>query len=261
MIGSVDYNISTGKKMTTVLITGANRGIGLGLVKVYLKNGWQITATCRSPKTAFELISLKDQYNDQISIIEMDVNNQNQIDTAVKSLDGVPIDLLINNAGAVEMEKYGSGAYEMVDGKPIDDPDLRKYDYAQWEDVLRTNILGPARITGSFVDNLGASDRGIVVMMTSGLASISNTWQGGRYAYRTSKAGLNMLMRSSGEWLENMGVTAVAISPGWTRTDMGGPNAANSTEESSEGVYQVISGITSEDAGKFLNFDGTTLPW
>ena len=109
--------------MATLLITGANRGIGLGLVKVYLENQWQVIASCRSPKTASELMSLKEQYSDKISIIGMDVNNQTQIDAAVQSLNGAPIDLLINNAGTVEMEKYGSGAYEKVNGVPIDDPD------------------------------------------------------------------------------------------------------------------------------------------
>ena len=247
--------------MATLLITGGNRGIGLGLVKVYLENGWNVLATCRDPETASDLTALKKQYGNSLSIFRMDVNNQKQIDATVTSLDGTPIDLLINNAGAVEMAKYGSGAYEKINGVPIDDPDLRKYDYQEWEHVLRTNVLGPARVTGSFVENLKKSNHGIVVMMTSGLASVSNTWQAGRYAYRTSKAALNMLMRSAGEWLESFGITAVAISPGWTRTDMGGPNASNSIEQATVGVYQVITEISPKDAGKFLNFDGTTLPW
>ena len=247
--------------MGILLITGANRGIGLGLVKVYLENHWRVIATCRDPRIAEELLALKIKYPEKISIMTMDVNDQKQIDIVLKSLNGEPIDLLINNAGSVEMEKYGSGAYEKIDGVPIDDPDLRKYDYQEWEGVLRTNVLGPARVTGSFIDNLKKSEHGIVAMMTSGLASVSNTWQGGRYAYRTSKAALNMLMRSSGEWLESLGITTIAISPGWTRTDMGGPNALNSTEQAASGIYQVITGITSDDAGKFLNFDGTTLPW
>jgi len=247
--------------MATLLITGGNRGIGLGLVKVYLENEWNVLATCRDPEAAADLTNLKKQYDNNLSILPMDVNDQKQIDATVKSLSGTPIDLLINNAGAVEMAKYGSGAYEKINGIPIDDPDLRKYDYEEWEHVLRTNVLGPARVTGSFIENLKRSDHGIVVMMTSGLASVSNTWQAGRYAYRTSKAALNMLMRSVGEWLESFGITAVAISPGWTRTDMGGPNATNSIEQAAKGVYQVITGISDKDAGKFLNFDGTTLPW
>ena len=247
--------------MATLLITGGNRGIGLGLVRTYLEKKWNVLATCRKPETAEDLKTLGKNYSNNLTILEMDVNDQIQIDAVVQSLEKTPIDLLINNAGAVEMAKYGSGAYEKINGVPIDDPDLRKYDYEEWEHVLRTNVLGPARVTGSFIENLKKSDQGVVIMMTSGLASVSSTWQAGRYAYRTSKAALNMLMRSSGEWLESFGITAVAISPGWTRTDMGGPNASNSIEQASVGVYQVIKGISSKDAGKFLNFDGTALPW
>jgi len=247
--------------MSKVLITGANRGIGLGLVDVYLKNNWEVIAACRQPDSANELKLYGENFQNYLSIVEMDVNNQEQIDKLVGSLKGVPIDLLINNAGAVEMEKYGSGAYEFVDGKPIDDPDIRKYDYSEWESVLKTNVLGPARVTGSLVDNLELAEHGLVVMMNSGLGSVSNTWKAGRYAYRTSKGALNMLMRSMGEWLESMGITTVSISPGWTRTDMGGPNAVNSIEEATNGVFKVIAGISSEDTGKFLNFDGTIIPW
>jgi NAD(P)-dependent dehydrogenase (short-subunit alcohol dehydrogenase family) len=247
--------------MPTLLITGANRGIGLGLTKVCLRNQWQVIATCRNPEAAAELKTLKGEYAENLSIMAMDVNEQTQIDTVLTKLNKMPIDVLINNAGSVEMAKYGSGAYEKINGIPIDDPDLRKYDYEEWESVLKTNVLGPARITGSFIENLKESNHGIVVMMTSGLASVSGTWQAGRYAYRTSKAALNMLMRSSGEWLESFGITAVAISPGWTRTDMGGPNASNSIEQAAQGVYQVITDVSSDDAGKFLNFDGTILPW
>ena len=242
--------------MAAVLITGANLGIGIGLVRTYLASGWQVIATCRNPDSATDLQNLKNGAGDDLSIIALDVDDQDGIDRAVKDLDGVPVDVLINNAGIVEQEGYGSGAYE-----GIDDPDLRKYDYPQWEAILRTNVLGPARISGSFVENLKIGENPRIVMMTSGLASIANTWQAGRYAYRTSKAALNMLMRSSGEWFESLGITAVAVSPGWTRTDMGGPNASNSIEEAASGVVKVIDGLTKEDAGKFLNFDGTTLPW
>ncbi len=242
--------------MPSLLITGANRGIGLGLVELYLGDQWKVFASCRQPDNALALHQLQQRYGDRLSILKLDVNNQEQIDKAVKTLTGQTIDVLINNAGIVEMEGYGSGAYE-----GLDDPDLRHYDYQQWQEILTTNVLGPARVTGSFVDNLRTADSGVVVMMVSGLASIANTWQAGRYAYRTSKAALNMLMRSSGEWLESLGITVVAVSPGWTRTEMGGPNATNSVEQSAAGVKTVIAGITEKDAGKFLNFDGTTLPW
>ena len=126
---------------------------------------------------------------------------------------------------------------------------------------MRTNLLSPARVTATFVDHLEAGTNPIVVMMGSTLASIELTKDPGRYSYRTSKAGLNALMRSMGAWLATRGITTVTISPGWTRTDMGGPNALNSIEQSVAGVRQVIDGITPDDMGRFFNFDGTELPW
>src|SRR5262249_39918125 len=114
------------------------------------------------------------------------------------------IDLLINNAGTVESIFYGSGAYE-----GHDDPDLRNYDFDGWLDLLKTNLLGPARVCGAFVDNLSAGARPVAVNMASTLASIASTWQAGRYAYRTSKAALHMLTRSVGEWYEKRGIILV----------------------------------------------------
>ena len=98
-------------------------------------------------------------------------------------------------------------------------------------------------------------------MMSSGLASIKNTWQAGRYAYRTSKVGLNMMVRSIGEWLEKKGIIIIAASPGWTITDMGGPNAPNTVQNSVTGMIKVIESLSLKDTGKFLNYDGKEIPW
>ena len=152
--------------------------------------------------------------------------------------------------------KLGSGAYE---GK--DDPDLRNYDFDGWLELLQTNLLGPARVCGAFVDNLAAGEHPVAVNLSSTLASIGSTWQAGRYAYRTSKAALNMLTRSAGEWYQKRGIILVSISPGWTRTEMGGPKATNSAEDSVKGVRNVIAGLTMADTGKFFNFNGQIFPW
>jgi len=186
----------------------------------------------------------------------MDVTNDAQVKGVAEQVKGTPIDLLINNAGTVESIFYGSGAYE-----GHDDPDLRNYDFDGWLDLLKTNLLGPARVCGAFVDNLSAGARPVAVNMVSTLASIASTWQAGRYAYRTSKAALNMLTRSVGEWYQKRGIILVSISPGWTRTEMGGPKATNSAEESVEGVRKVIAGLTMADTGKFFNFNGQVLSW
>jgi NAD(P)-dependent dehydrogenase (short-subunit alcohol dehydrogenase family) len=242
--------------MPAVLITGANRGIGFELARQYVEDDWRVVASCRQPVDAIDLNALAKKHPARLEVVQCDVNSDASVRMLSDELLGRPIDLLINNAGIVDREGYGTGAYEGTD-----DPDLRNYDFDQWLEVLRTNLLSPARVTATFVDHLEGGTNPIVVMMGSTLASIELTKDPGRYSYRTSKAGLNALMRSMGAWLATRGITTVTISPGWTRTDMGGPNALNSIEQSVAGVRQVIDGITPDDVGRFFNFDGTELPW
>jgi NAD(P)-dependent dehydrogenase (short-subunit alcohol dehydrogenase family) len=240
--------------MPSVLVTGASRGMGLEFARQYLADGWRVYAACRDPGRAEALRALA--ANGPLEILQMDVTDGAQVAAAAARLSGKPLDLLINNAGVVEKIFYGSGAYE---GK--DDPDLRHYDFDGWLELLNTNLLGPARVCGAFVDHLAAGERPVGVNIVSQLASVSLTWQAGRYAYRTSKAALNMLTRSAGEWYEKRGIILVSISPGWARTDMGGPKATNAPAQSVAGVRNVIAGLTKADAGKFFNFDGKIIPW
>jgi NAD(P)-dependent dehydrogenase (short-subunit alcohol dehydrogenase family) len=242
--------------MPSALITGANRGIGLEFVRQYLSEGWHVYAACRDPERADQLQAMARDAGGRLGLLRIDVTNADEVKAAAGRIKGKPLDVLINNAGLVEPVFYGSGAYE---GK--DDPDLRNYDYDGWLDVLNTNLLGSARVCGAFVDNLAAGQRPVAVMMASTLASISGTWQAGRYAYRTSKAALNMLTRSAGEWYQSRGIILVSISPGWTQTDMGGPKATNTVDQSVSGVRNVVSELTAADAGKFFNFNGETLSW
>lgn len=197
--------------MRSVLITGAGRGIGLEFVRQHLAEGWHVYATCHKAVNAGQLKTLRPNGRGQIHIFEMDVTDAAQVKTVAEQLKGKPLDVLINNAGTVEPIFYGSGAYE-----GNDDPDLRNYDFDAWLELLKTNVLGPARACGAFVDNLAAGERPVAVNISSTLASIASTWQAGRYAYRTSKAALNMLTRSIGEWYAKRGIILVSISPGWT---------------------------------------------
>ncbi len=236
--------------MPTALITGANRGIGLELARQYLAEGWRVHAACRNPDEARELKNL----SGDLSVHGMDVTLQHEIDAVSDRIGGEAVDLLINNAGIAD--NYGTGVLE---GK--DDPDPANYDYDVWAEVLKVNVLGQGRVTGAFAGNVAASDRKIIAMMASGLSSIQNTWMGGRYAYRTSKAALNMMMRGIGAWLEPRGVIVVSIAPGWTKTDLGGPNAVNTVEEACEGMRAVLGRLTIADTGTYWNFDGERLPW
>jgi NAD(P)-dependent dehydrogenase (short-subunit alcohol dehydrogenase family) len=242
--------------MRSALITGASRGIGLEFVRQHLADGWQVYATCHKAASAGQLNTIKSNGRGQIHILEMDVTDAAQVKAVAEQLKGNPLDVLINNAGTVEPIFYGSGAYEGNDG-----PDLRNYDFDAWLELLKTNVLGPARVCGAFVDNLAAGERPVAVNISSTLASIASTWQAGRYGYRTSKAALNMLTRSIGEWYAKRGIILVSISPGWTRTEMGGPKATNSVEDSVKGVRDVIAGLTMAQAGTFFNFNGQTIPW
>ena len=241
--------------MTNVIITGANRGIGLELSKTYMENGSTVYGCCRKPEEAKHFVEIANNSSGEGNLIKMDVTNLNDIINASKLLENIPIDILINNAGAM-FDNYGTAAYENVD-----DPDPKNYDYQLWEETLRINLLAPTMILGEFVQQLGLSKKPKVIMMSSGLASIKNTWQAGRYAYRTSKVGLNMMVRSLGEWLEKKGIIIIAASPGWTITDMGGPNAPNTVQNSVSGMIEVIESLSLKDTGKFLNYDGKEIPW
>ena len=238
--------------MPSVLVTGASRGLGLEFIRQYAQAGWRVFACCRDPDSATELKALEG--TDLVGIHRMDVNDQREVEAIAAELAGEPIDVLINNAGVAD--SYGIGVFE---GK--DDPDLKNYDMEGWLEILNTNVIGQGRVTGAFADNVAASERKLIVMMASGLSSLSNTWQAGRYAYRTSKAALNMLMRGVGAWLEPRGVIVVSIAPGWTRTELGGPNAFNSIEEAITGVRAVMDKLTLDDTGTYWNYDGGRLPW
>ena len=241
--------------MSNVIITGANRGIGLELSKTFMESGSTVYGCCRKPEEANQFVDIANNSSGEGHLIQMDVTNSDDIINASKSLENIPIDVLINNAGAM-FDNYGTAAYENVD-----DPDPKNYDYQLWEETLRINLLAPTMVLGEFVQQLELSKKPKVIMMSSGLASISNTWQAGRYAYRTSKVGLNMMVRSLGEWLETKGIIIIAASPGWTVTDMGGPNAPNTVQNSVSGMIKVIESLTLKDTGKFLNYDGKEIPW
>jgi NAD(P)-dependent dehydrogenase (short-subunit alcohol dehydrogenase family) len=240
--------------MPTVMITGATRGIGYELGRQYLDDGWTVYATCRDQEGRERLNEL--QRDERLHVFEMSVTDDAQIKNVAEQLRGQPIDILFNNAATIEPRFYGSAAYE-----GHDDPNLRNYDFEGWKSVLDTNLLGPARVCGAFVDHLALSERPVAVMLSSTLASVSGTWQAGRYAYRTSKAALNMLTRSVGAWYQSKGIVMVSLSPGWTKTGMGGHKATNSIEHSVSQMRATVSRLTPDDAGSFFDFDGKQMPW
>ena len=189
-----------------------------------------------------------------IHLRQMDIGNKEQIEAAAKELKNLPIDLLINNAGIAD--GYGRGVYEMKE-----DPDIQNYDFAFWEEMMRINTLAPAKIIGAFLENIRAGGQKKIASLSSGLGSITNLAWAGKYGYCASKAGLNMVSKGLAEWLKPENIMVISLSPGWTRTAMGGPHATNSAEESVSGMRHVISGLTLAETGRFWNFDGEELPW
>jgi NAD(P)-dependent dehydrogenase (short-subunit alcohol dehydrogenase family) len=222
----------------TVLITGANRGLGLEFAKQYSQDGWEVIGTARKPDAATELNAL------EVRVMQLDVADPGSIERLAKKLQEQPIDLLINNAGI----------FPRVDT-------LAEVDFDDVTRTLEVNTVGPMRVTRALLDNLRAGKAKQIVSITSGLGSIENNSFGQYYGYRESKAALNMFTRTLALELKGEGFTCIVMSPGWVRTDMGGPQANLSPEESITGMRKVIEKLTLADTGTYWNYDGTTLPW
>ena len=231
--------------MPTVLITGANRGLGLEFARQYAAEGWQVYAACRLPDDAKDLQQIANKTGDRLHILAMDVMDTVSVRAAARELSGQPIDLLLNNAGV---------------GGPSGQR-LGNLDYAAWARVLDTNTLGPMRVAEAFLENVAQSRDKRIVTITSGMGSIADNTSGGRYAYRSSKAAVNSVMKSLSVDLAPRGITCVVLNPGWVRTDMGGSGGKLSPEESIKAMRSVIAALRPEDSGKFLNYTGKPYPW
>jgi NAD(P)-dependent dehydrogenase (short-subunit alcohol dehydrogenase family) len=231
--------------MATILITGASRGLGLEFTRQYLTEGWAVIAACRNPGAARGLRDLELKSKGALTVVEIDVTDGASVKRAAGRLQGRAIDVLVNGAGV-----YGGSGQR-----------LGSLDYEEWRQVLEVNLLGPARMCEAFLDGLERSERRLIVTLTSGMGSLADNTSGGSILYRTSKAAVNMLMRTSAIDLTARGITCIVVNPGWVKTDMGGPNAKLSPEESIQALRRVIAKIGPEDSGKFYNYDGREYPW
>ena len=230
--------------MINVLITGANRGLGLGFVKKYLEKNANVLCTTRDISGSKELLECKEQYPNNIEIFELDLLAENGADTLANQLNGMPIDILINNAGVGSSNQH----FEAVSSKP-------------WLEVLKVNLIAPLIITQSLFENVKKSSARKIYFLSSQLGSIGDNTSGGMYVYRSSKTGLNQVVKSLSVDLKPKGITVVSLHPGWVKTDMGGPNAPVSIDKSIEGMIKVIERTDINDTGRFLNYDGTELSW
>lgn len=233
--GATDH----GEEPRTVLITGANRGLGLEFARQYSAAGWKVIGTARKPAEAKELADIG------VRVVQLDVADAESVAALAKTLEGEPVDLLINNAGMANR----------------DGMDFETMDFDAVERVLAVNTIGPMRVTRALLPNLRAGKGRQIVHITSGLGSIEENTGGGYYGYRESKAALNMFNRSLAWNYKDEGFTCVVMSPGWVRTDMGGPEAVLSPEESIAGMRKVIDGLTPASTGTFQSWDGTIRAW
>ncbi|HEX2199902.1 MAG TPA: SDR family oxidoreductase [Burkholderiales bacterium] len=218
--------------MPTVFITGAGRGLGRELARQYAEGGWRVIGTLRKPVPGLP------------ESLTLDVSDAAQVKRLSSQLAGVPIDVLWCNAGIIG--RHGNR--------------LGRFDYADWEQVLRVNLLGAAAVIEALVENVAASERKTVCVMSSRLGSIEET-TGETLPYATSKAALNLLARGLARTLAPRGITVVALSPGWVKTDMGGQSAPLTPEVSVRGLRRVIEDLRPADSGKFLAYDGSRIPW
>jgi NAD(P)-dependent dehydrogenase (short-subunit alcohol dehydrogenase family) len=231
--------------MPSALITGANRGLGLEFARQYLDDGWQVYAACRDPESASELRRLADASDHKLRSIALDVTDSTSVKATAAELEGRAIDVLINNAGVGGPRGQSIG----------------NIDYETWARVLDVNTLGPMRVAEAFVDNVAESKRKLIVTITSGMGSIADNTSGGAFAYRSSKAAVNMVMRSLAIDLAPRGITCVVINPGWVRTDMGGPHATLAPAESVRRLRRLIDSVGPAQSGKFFNYDGREYAW
>jgi NAD(P)-dependent dehydrogenase (short-subunit alcohol dehydrogenase family) len=241
--------------MTTVFISGANRGIGLEHVRQALKCGDQVIAGARLPASSDDLGALAREFGAALRVETLDVASPGSIAAVADRLAGVPIDVLINNAGI-----YGNpDAPSYPGGVPAQS--LSGMDYDLWDRTLKINLIGPFRLTAALLPNLRLGDRKLVVMMSSDLGSIANNTLGTSHAYRSSKAALNMLTRGLAIDLKDDGVTLISMAPGWTRTALGGEGGHWSVEESVDRQRDVLGKVTQADSGRFIDLTGKIVAW
>ena len=227
--------------MPTVLITGANRGLGLEFARQYATADWRVIATARNPDKAAALRAL----GSRVSIHRLDVADLAATVALGRALAAETIDVLIANAGIF-------GARDMTAATVAANA-------ADWADTLRVDVMAPLALAGAFHAQVARSEQRKMIAITSRLGSMGANGDGGLYVYRSAKAALNAVWRSFA--LDHPDVIAALLHPGWVRTDMGGAGALLDPEQSITGLRRVIANLAKADSGRFYNYDGSAIPW
>jgi NAD(P)-dependent dehydrogenase (short-subunit alcohol dehydrogenase family) len=238
--------------MQHILITGANRGLGLEFTRQYLARGERVFAGSRQPAAASSLHALQARYPPRLSVVALDVADAEAIQTWHQAVQSQTdrLDLLINNAGI-----YSSGGSD----EPAER--LGELSFEAALRVLRVNAVGPLLVAQQCLALLRAGHHAKIISLSSGYGSVSSNSGGFPYYYSASKAALNMFMRSLAADAKRWGITTVLLDPGWVRTDMGGPGAPITPEEAVRRMIRLIDSLTLRQNGRFLNWQGHEQDW
>lgn len=231
--------------LSTVIITGANRGIGIELAKRFLLSGeWRIIACCRDPEGAHALKKLAENSNGKVEVYKLDLTNESSIKVFSEKISGRAIDVLLNNAGIM-----GGNRQSALD-----------MDFDAWAETFKVNTMAPLRMVQASIGNLRQSSNPRIITISSQMGSLNRMGKGS-YAYRSSKAAINKVMQVLAAELEQEGIIVTVMHPGWVQTDMGGKDAEISAQTSAEGLFKVITSLKKSDNGRFLQWTGEDHPW
>jgi len=236
--------------MPTILITGANRGLGLEFATQYAADGWDVLAASRSGSA--ELGGLAAAHP-KVTLFTVDVCRSDSVAALSAAVGDRPIDVLLNNAGFYGRVPFAEGG--------VEHQAFGSTDFDNWANVMQTNVFGPVRMAEAFAERVAASAQKKVVTLSSMLGSMALNTIGGLYAYRSSKAAVNQVMKSMSIDLGKRGILAIAMHPGWAKTDMGGPDAEIDAATGVTGVRQQIAELSADKLGVLLAYDGNILPY
>ena len=229
--------------MPCILITGANRGLGLELAKQYYAAGWQVIACSRHPAAVQAGLAQVSTTGGKLILQPLEVTAADSIATLSAAISDYSIDILCNNAGIYSDKNLPFGTVQAD----------------MWLEVFKINTIAPLMLAQALLAHVERSQRKLIVNMSSRMGSIADNDSGGGYAYRSSKAALNAITKSMA--LDLKGITVVAVHPGWVQTDMGGRHALLTPEHSIQGIKTLLEHLSLNDSGGFFAYDGTPLPW
>jgi NAD(P)-dependent dehydrogenase (short-subunit alcohol dehydrogenase family) len=224
-------------RTATVLVTGCDTGLGVEFARQYAGEGFRVLATCLDPGRAAAARAIRGD----VRVLKLDVTDHGAIDALAQKLRGEAVDILVSNAGI---------------GRPH--PPFGETDYASWRRILEVNLIGPMRLAESFVEHVAQGELKVMAFVSSRMGSIALNLTGGSYAYRSSKAGLNAVVRSLAVDLAPRGICCLALHPGWAKTE---PGARVEVDASVAGMRGVIARASRHHTGSFLTYADQPLPW